>query len=83
MLMVVILAQQPGADEIDGEAEHGDRNRLAVGDRHRIEQPHHALIGDLKRDHARMIALAKAARSPNLPVPKVKCALRACRRANR
>ncbi len=29
------------------------------------------------------MALENAARSPNLPVPKVKRALRACRRANR
>ena len=42
--------QQPGADEIDGEAEYGNRNRLAIGDRHRPNQPLGALECDLDRD---------------------------------
>ncbi len=77
------VAQQPRAEEIDAEAEHRHRDRLAIGDRNRVKQPHRAFIGDLDRDQARMIALENAARSPNLPVPKAKRELRACWRANR
>ena len=36
VVMVVIVAQQPGADEIDAKAEHRDRDGLAIGDRHRM-----------------------------------------------
>ena len=50
MMMIVAAAQQPRAGEIDAEAEGGHRNRLAIDDRHRREQPQHALIGDLDRD---------------------------------
>ena len=31
--MIVLTAQQPGADQIDREAEAGHRNRLAIDDR--------------------------------------------------
>ena len=33
VMMIMADAQQPGADEIDGEAEAGHRNRLAIDDR--------------------------------------------------
>ena len=52
VMVVVLLAQQEGADEIDDEPEHGDRDRLAIGNRHRIDQPLDALEGDLDRDDA-------------------------------
>ena len=82
MVAVWLFAEQAGADEIDGEAEHRDRDRLAIGDRDRIDQPLHALEARSgSRSMPRMTALAKAARSPNLPVPKLKCELRACLRA--
>jgi RNA polymerase subunit RPABC4/transcription elongation factor Spt4 len=52
VMVVVLLAQQEGADEIDDEPEHGDRDRFAPGDRNRIDQPRKTLEGDLDRDNA-------------------------------
>src|SRR6516165_9300122 len=51
MVMVMAAAQEPGADKVDAEPEAGDRDCLAVGDRHRAHQPDHALIGNLHGDH--------------------------------
>src|SRR5262249_31803600 len=53
MMMIVLTTQQPGADQIDREAEAGHRNRLAIDDRDRRDQPQRALIGDLDRDDAK------------------------------
>ena len=52
MVMAVGVAEQPGAGEIDGEAEHRDGDRFAKRDRNRIEKPIGALIGDLNRNQA-------------------------------
>ena len=52
MMVIMAVAQQPRAGEVDAEAEGGDRDGLAIDDRHRREQPQHALIGDLDRDQA-------------------------------
>ncbi len=52
MVVVVAVAQQPGADEVDAEAQHRHRDRLAIGNRDRVNQPHRAFIGDLDRDQA-------------------------------
>ncbi len=46
-----VLMQQPGADEVDGEAERGQGDRLVEGDRHRMEQPVDALVTDQQCDH--------------------------------
>jgi hypothetical protein len=51
MLMGVVIAQQPGTDYVDDESERGHRNRLAIGNLHRMEQPDRALIGNLNSDH--------------------------------
>ena len=53
MIMVMLVAQQPRADEIDDKAEHRDRDRLAIGNRNRVDQPVHAFISDLNRDQRR------------------------------
>ena len=37
-MMVVIIAEQPGARKIDTEAERCNRNRLAIGDRNRVNE---------------------------------------------
>jgi hypothetical protein len=47
MTMVVRpMAQQPGADEVDHQAEHGHRDRLFVADRRRRHQPRQRRPGD-------------------------------------
>ena len=48
--VVVIGAKQPGAGEIDREAEAGDRYGLGEFDRHGIEKSGNRLIGDQQRD---------------------------------
>ncbi|GAA0006590.1 hypothetical protein BRDID11002_65960 [Bradyrhizobium diazoefficiens] len=50
MVMIVAAAQQPRAGEVDAKTERRHRDRLAIDDRHRREEPQHALIGDLDRD---------------------------------
>src|SRR5262245_41815875 len=51
VVVVMLLAQQKGADDVDNEAEHGDRDRLAIGDGHGVDQPLKTLEGDLDRDN--------------------------------
>jgi hypothetical protein len=51
VVMAVIVAQQPGADEIDAEAEHRDRDGLAIGDGHRMSEACNAFVGDLNGNH--------------------------------
>ncbi len=50
-IMLLVLVQQPGADQVDGEAERGERDRFVEGDRYRVDQPLDALIADEERDH--------------------------------
>ena len=52
VVMVMLLAKQEGADEIDGKPEHGNGDGFAIGNRDRVDQPLHALEGDLDRDDA-------------------------------
>jgi hypothetical protein len=51
VVMAMIVAQQPRADEIGAEAEHRDRDGLALGDGHRMSEAGHAFVGDLNGDH--------------------------------
>ena len=50
MLAVMAVAQQKGADEIDGEAKYGDQERFAIGNRDRMHQPLRAFKRNLDRD---------------------------------
>ena len=49
---VVALEQQPGARQIDAEAEHGEPDRLLEVDGDRLHQPHHGLVADRRRDQS-------------------------------
>src|SRR5262245_47634927 len=50
MMVSVVVAKHPGADEIDTQAEHSDQNGLVERDRNWIEQPLDAFVGDHQRD---------------------------------
>src|SRR5712691_3455480 len=52
MIVIVAIAQQPRADEVDAEAQRRDRYRLAIRNRNRMNQPDHAFIENLNRDQA-------------------------------
>ena len=60
------------ARDIDRQAEGGDRDGLVEVDRDRPEEALDRLVADEEAIIARMIALVKPARSPSLPVPKLK-----------
>ena len=45
-MMLVVVAQQDGAEEIDAEPEHRDRNGLVECDRHRVDQAIDAFVAD-------------------------------------
>ena len=51
MMMIVLVAQQIGAEQIDAEADDRDRDRLIEGDGHRRDQTLDALVADQERDH--------------------------------
>ena len=48
---MIAAAQQPGAGDVHGKAQAGDRDRLGEVDRHRREQAADRLIADQQRDH--------------------------------
>src|SRR3954452_8823664 len=48
---LITAGQQPGADHIDHQTKHGNRDRLVEADRHRLEQARDRLIADQERDH--------------------------------
>jgi hypothetical protein len=50
VMVAAILAQQEGAEKIDGEAQAGDRNRLAERDRRRPQQTRDAFARHAQRD---------------------------------
>ena len=50
LMRMLALVQQPGAGEIDDQAEHGDGNRLVEADRDRRGQAHNGFIADQQRD---------------------------------
>lgn len=50
VVMRMIVPQQPGADEIDGEPSNGDGDRLLEADRDRIGETHDTLPADEKRN---------------------------------
>jgi hypothetical protein len=81
MTMMVAAAEQPGAGDVDREAEAGDGdglgNAIGTGSSRRPTASHPISIAII----ASTMALVKPARSPNLPVPKVNRASVACRRA--
>src|SRR6266700_398885 len=52
MIVIVAIAQQPRADEVDAEAQSRDRYRLAIRNRYRMNQPDHDFIENLNRDQA-------------------------------
>lgn len=52
VVMMMLVAQQPGAYEIDRQAQRRDRDRFAVSDRDGVQQAIKALIGDQQGDHA-------------------------------
>ena len=56
MVVVMLFAEQPGADEIDHKPNHGDGNRFCVGDGDRPRQSHQTLIGDHGLTAAMMVA---------------------------
>ena len=80
---IVVDRATAGADEIDGKADGGHRNRLAKIDRTGWISRTRLSQAICNATSARMMALEKAARSPNLPVPKAKRELPAWRRAKR
>src|SRR3981189_2313640 len=47
---VMVIAQKPRAKQIDSKAKHSDHDRLVISDRHRMNDPHSTLIGDLDSD---------------------------------
>ena len=52
VMVAVLVAEQPGADEIDHKPDHGDGYRFCVGDGDRPRQSHQTLIGDHECDDA-------------------------------
>ena len=52
MIVIVAIAQQPRADEVDTKAQRRDRYRLAIRNRNRMNQPGYAFIENLNRDQA-------------------------------
>ena len=51
IVVVMVVTQQPRAEEIDAETKDGDRNRLVEGDRHRVEQAYDTFVPNEERDH--------------------------------
>jgi hypothetical protein len=49
--VIVILAQKPGADEVDAQPERRKRDRLPERDGHRPEQACKAFVADEEGDH--------------------------------
>ena len=49
-VMMVVVTQQPGADQIHGQADGGDQDRLRKVDRHRTGEPQKAFPADQQRD---------------------------------
>jgi len=52
MRVVVLVAQQPGARDIDAQAKRRDRNGLAKMNGDRAGQPHDRFVCDAERDHS-------------------------------
>lgn len=65
--MGMVVASQPGAQEVAPKAGHSDRDGLRKVDRDRAAEPHQALPADEKGDERETTALAKPARSPSFP----------------
>ena len=53
MMMVVFVAivKQIGTHKIDAQTEERDRDRFAIGDRNRINEPHYGFAANEQRDH--------------------------------
>ena len=51
MMVIVAVAQQEGADQIDAKPEHSHRDRLGITNRHWMHQSQYAFVGDLNGDH--------------------------------
>jgi len=51
VMMLVVIAQQDGAEEINAKPEYRDRNGLVERNRHRIDQAIDAFVADQERDH--------------------------------
>lgn len=52
VMVVMIVPQQPGADQIDAETESGDGDRLIEADRQGAQEAHHGLIADQQGDES-------------------------------
>ena len=68
IMAVMIVFQDQGADQIDGQADAGDQQSVAIlhlGGRMALDR----FTATARAVMPRMMALAKAARSPNLPEP--------------
>ena len=71
MMVFVAIVKQIGTHKIDAQTQERDRDCFAIGDRHRINEPHYGFVAPISNATiARIMALAKAARSPIFPVPK-------------
>ena len=66
VVMRVVLTQQPGADQIDDQADHGHKNRLAEADGNRAVEPHQAFPADQQRDQRQDHGAGKARQVPYL-----------------
>ena len=82
MIVGVRLMQNKRADDVDDEPQDGDRQGFAVMHRNRRQQALHGFERNAERDQTENHALVNAARSPNLPEPKVKRVFCAWRRAS-
>ena len=51
MAVIVPAGQQPGADDIHHQTQHGDRDRFVEADRDRMEQPRYRFIADQQGNH--------------------------------
>ena len=59
-VVIVILPQQPGADEVDAQPERPERDRLPEGDGHRPEQTCEAFVADEESDHRKNDEIGRA-----------------------
>lgn len=81
VVMRMVLAKQPGTDEIDHKPKHGYRNGLRKTDRHRIGQPEKTFPADEQSDQGKYDRTGKTSKVAEFAGTECKPGLRAFRRA--
>ena len=81
MVVIVLIPQQPGAEQIDAKPERRDRDCLIEGNWYWMEQTYHTFIGDQQCDHCQHDCAREPSQIAKLAGSDVKRRLLAPRRA--